>query len=120
FILNHKSRGLVLFLTFFLLLALVLWVRAYALLAPLVLLLVWMARDAYRLAKGGKPGWGASLLLIGLVLYGVSIIVTEVRPTRLVTGLPNVQPYLRSLLNPDLFEYPTRDVVGVTPIMVPC
>src|SRR5690606_38393087 len=36
------------------------------------------------------------------------------------TGLPNVQPYIRSLLNPDLFEYPTEEVVGLTPIMVPC
>lgn len=120
FILNHKSRGLVLFLTFFLLLALVLWTQAYALLVPLVLLLLWTARDAYQLAKGDQPGWGTSLLLIGIVLYGAAIIVTEVRPTRLVTGLPNVQPYLRSLLHPELFENPTEDFVGVTPIMVPC
>ncbi|WP_374687035.1 phosphonate ABC transporter, permease protein PhnE, partial [Promineifilum sp.] len=26
----------------------------------------------------------------------------------------------RSLFNPDLFEYPTEDFVGLTPIMVPC
>ncbi|MCA9866203.1 MAG: phosphonate ABC transporter, permease protein PhnE [Anaerolineae bacterium] len=120
FILNHKSRGFVLFLTFFLLLALILWTQAYALLVPLALLLLWIARDAYQLARGSQPGWGTSLLLIGIVLYGAAIIVTEVRPTRLVTGLPNVQPYLRSLLNPELFENPTEDFVGVAPIMVPC
>ena len=119
-ILSHKARGFALFLTFFALLGLVLWTQAYALLAPLALLLVWIARDAYRLAKGSAPSWGVSLLLIGIVLYGTAIIVTEVRPARLVTGLPNVTPYLRSLFNPDLFETPTEEVVGLTPIMVPC
>jgi phosphonate transport system permease protein len=81
---------------------------------------VWAARDAYLLAKGRQPGWGAALLLAGIVLYGVAMIVTEVQPTRLVTGLPNVQPYIRSLLNPELFEYPTEEIVGLTPVMVPC
>jgi len=120
FIVNQKSRGVILFLTFFLLLALVLWTKAYVLLIPLLLLLVWGARDAYRLAKGRQPGWGASLLLIGIVLYGAATLVTDVRPRRLITGLPNVQPYLRSLFNPDLFERPTEDFIGLSPIMVPC
>lgn len=119
-ILNHKARGLVLFLTFFSLLGLVLWTQAYALLGPLALLLAWIGRDAYQLAKGQEPSWGVSLLLIGIVLYGSAILVTDVRPTRLVTGLPNVTPYLRSLFNPDLFETPSEEFVGVTPIMVPC
>ncbi|MBP9501113.1 MAG: phosphonate ABC transporter, permease protein PhnE [Candidatus Promineofilum sp.] len=120
FIVHHKSRGFVLFITFFLLLALVLWTKAYVLLIPLLLLLVWGARDAYRLAKGRQQGWGTSLLLIGIVLYGAATLVTDVRPGRLITGLPNVQPYLRSLFNPELFEQPTTEFVGVTPIMVPC
>lgn len=120
FILKHISRGVALFLSFFLLLALVLWTKAYVLLVPLLLLLIWNSRDAYRLAKGRQPGWGASLLLIGLVLYGTATLVTDVRPARLITGLPNVQPYLRSLLHPDLLEQPTRDLVGLSPIMVPC
>ena len=119
-ILNHKARGLVLFLTFFALLGLILWTQAYALLGPLALLLAWIGRDAYQLAKGQEPSWGVSLLLIGIVLYGSAILVTDVRPTRLVTGLPNVTPYIRSLFNPDLFETPTEEFVGVTPIMVPC
>ena len=120
FILNQRSRGLILFITFFLLLALVLWTEAYVLLIPLLLLLVWSGRDAYQLAKGRQPGWGASLLLIGIVLYGTATLVTEVRPGRMITGLPNVRPYLRSLFNPDLFEQPTDDFIGLTPVMVPC
>ena len=120
FILGYRSRGVGLFLTFFLLLALVLWTRTYALLAPLLLFLGWIARDAYQLAQGKQPRWGAALLLVGLVLYGAATVVTEVRPTRLVTGLPSLQPYLRSLLNPDLFEYPTEETIGLTPVMVPC
>ena len=120
FLVGQRARGFVLFLTVFILLGLVLWSGALALLAPLALLLVWSARDAYRLARGRQPGWGAALLLTGVVLYGVAIIVTDVRPTRLITGLPGIQPYIRSLLNPELFEVPTQDFVGVTPIMVPC
>jgi phosphonate transport system permease protein len=120
FILRQRARGVALLLTFVILLGLVLWTRAFVLLVPLLLLLVWSARDAYQLAKGKQPGWGTALLLAGVVLYGVAMIVTEVRPVRLITGLPNVQPYIRSLLNPDLFEYPTDDLIGVTPVMVPC
>lgn len=120
FILKERSRGFVLFLTVIILLGLIAWTRAFVLLVPMVFLFIWSARDAYRLAKGRQPGWGAALLLAGLVLYGTAIVVTEVRPTRLITGLPNVQPYLRSLFNPDLFEQPTEEIVGVAPIMVPC
>ncbi len=120
FILKERSRGLALFLTFFILLGLVLWIQLYALLAPLLLLWLWIARDAYQIARGKQPRWGIALLLIGVVLYGAATVVTEVRLTRMVTGLPRVQPYLRSLFNPDLFEQPTDDYIGVTPIMVPC
>lgn len=120
FILKERSRGFVLFLTVIILLSLIAWTRAFVLLVPMVFLFFWSARDAYRLAKGRQPGWGAALLLAGLVLYGTAIVVTEVRPTRLITGLPNVQPYLRSLFNPDLFEQPTEEITGVAPIMVPC
>ncbi|HNS40908.1 MAG TPA: hypothetical protein PKJ56_11765, partial [Promineifilum sp.] len=108
FILHQKSRGVALFITFFLLLALVLWIKVYVLLIPLLLLLLWMGRDAYQLAKGRQPGWGASLLLAGIVLYGAATIVTDVRPARMITGLPSVQPYLRSLLHPELLEQPTK------------
>lgn len=118
--LRERVRGATIFITFAVLLALVLWTRAYVLLVPLGLLLLWNTRDAYQLARGKQPGWGTALLLAGLVLYGVATLVTEVRPARMITGLPNVQPYIRSLLNPDLFEYPTEEVVGLTPIMVPC
>lgn len=120
FLLRERTRGITLFLTFFALLGLVLWTKTYALLAPLALLLLWIARDAYQIARGKQPRWGVALLLIGLVLYGAATFVTQVRPARLITGLPNVQPYLRSLLRPELFEYPTQDYFGVTPIMVPC
>jgi phosphonate transport system permease protein len=120
FILKQRARGVALLLTILVLLGLILWTRAYALLAPLILLVLWNARDAYRLARGKEPRWGAALLLAGIILYGVSAIVTQVRVARLITGLPSVQPYLRSLLNPELFEYPTEDVVGLAPILVPC
>ena len=63
FILGHRSRGIGLFLTFCLLLALVLWTGTYALLAPLLLFLGWIARDAYQLAQGKPPRWGVALLL---------------------------------------------------------
>ncbi|CUS04909.2 membrane protein of unknown function [Candidatus Promineifilum breve] len=120
FILRQRTRGVVLLLTVAALLGLILWTRAYALLAPLVLLVLWNARDAYQIAHGKEPRWGTALLLIGIILYGAATLVTEVRPARLITGLPSVQPYLRSLLNPELFEYPTEDFAGVAPIMVPC
>ena len=120
FLLKERARGLSIFLCFVLLTGLVLWTGAFVLFVPLFLLLLWNARDAYLLSKGKRPGWGAALLLIGLILYSASAIVTEFRPARLVTGFPNVFPYIRSLLNPELFEYPTDDIAGLTPVFVPC
>ena len=120
FILGQRTRGVTIFLCIVLLGALVWWTGATVLAAPLLLLHLWNVRDAYQVAQGKEPRWGAALLLIGLVLYGAATLVTEVRPERLITGLPNVVPYLRSLVNPELFEYPTEEVAGVTPIMIPC
>ncbi|HMT20564.1 MAG TPA: hypothetical protein PKE20_04840, partial [Promineifilum sp.] len=118
--LRERVRGATIFATFAVLLALVMWTKAYVLLVPLGLLLIWNARDAYQLARGRRPGWGTALLLAGLVLYGVAALVTEVRPARMITGLPNVQPYIRSMLHPEMFEHPTEEIAGLTPIRVPC
>ena len=120
FILGRRARGLALFLTVIVLGALVWWSGAFVLLAPLLLLFLWSARDAYQMGKGKEPGWGAALLLAGLVLYGVGAIVTEINPARLITGFPSVAPYVRALAHPDLFEYPTDDIVGIAPVLVPC
>jgi len=120
FALGQRARGGVILLTVVLLAALILWSSTYVLFVPLALLHLWNVRDALQIARGKRPGWGLALLLIGLVLYSVATIVTQVRPSRLVTDFPNVFPYIRSLLNPELMEQPTEDIIGVAPIMVPC
>jgi len=120
FVLGQRVRGLVLFLSFFILGGLVLWSGVLVLLVPLGLFLLWNVRDAYLLGKGREPGWGTALLLVGLILYGVGVLVTEIRPARLVTGFPAMTPYVRALLNPDLLEYPTDPLTGIGPIQVPC
>jgi phosphonate transport system permease protein len=55
-----------------------------------------------------------------LILYGLAFVATEVNIPRLITGWPNMQPYLRALVQPELLEYPTEDKVGSAPIQVPC
>lgn len=120
FLLRERERGIFLFLTIAVLGGLVAWYGALALWAPLLVLWGWQVRDAYRLAQGKKPGWGAALLLTALVLYGLGVAVTNIQPTRLVTGFSSMLPYVQALTEPDLLEYPTDDLEGIAPIQIPC
>jgi phosphonate transport system permease protein len=117
---QQRERGVFLLLVILVLGGLIAYFGALALWAPLMALWLWQVRDAYQLAKGKQPGWGAALLLTALILYGLGIAVTEIRPTRLVTGFPSMLPYVRALTEPDLLEYPTTDIEGIAPIQIPC
>jgi phosphonate transport system permease protein len=120
FILGERARGIGFFATVVILGGLIAWQQTLALLVPLVFIYLWGAWDAYRLAVGKKDRPGAPILLAVLIVYGLAFVVTEIQPTRLVTGWPRMQPYLRALVQPELLEYPTEDVVGTAPILVPC
>lgn len=118
--LRRRVRGVALFVSIGVLLALVLWIGATALLAPIAVLWLWNAWDAFQIGRGGELRWSVAFLLAALVVYGLAFSVTEVRPQRLVTGWPAMQPFIRSLFQPELFEYPTNDTVGSVPIQIPC
>jgi phosphonate transport system permease protein len=120
FILGSRGRGISLLVAILALGALVFWQGTTALLAPLVLMWLWGAWDAYRLAGGRKGGTGLPVLLAALIVYGLGYSATEVRPARLVTGWPSMAPYLKALTEPELFERPTEDRIGYTPFQVPC
>ena len=120
FILGERARGLGFFATVVILGGLIAWQQTLTLLVPLVFIYLWGAWDAYRLAAGKKGHLGAPILFAVLIVYGLAFVVTEIRPTRLVTGWPQMQPYLKALVQPELLEYPTEDVVGLAPILVPC
>jgi phosphonate transport system permease protein len=119
-LLGEQARGIGLLASMLGLGALLLWQGTVALWAPLAAIWLWGAWAAYQTAKGRKPGMGLPFLLGFLILYGVGVTVTDVRPQRLVTGWPSVQPYLRALTQPELLEYPTEDLVGGVPFQVPC
>jgi phosphonate transport system permease protein len=120
FLLGERGRGIGFFLTTIALGALIFWQQSTVFLAPLVALWLWGAWDAYRLAAGRKGSLGAPLLLAVLIVYGLGFKATEVRPTRLVTGLPGVMPYLRALTQPELMTHRAEDVAGRVPFQVPC
>ena len=120
FILGERARGVGFFATVVILGGLIAWQQALTLLVPLVFIYLWGAWDAYRLAVGKKGRLGAPILFAVLIVYGLAFVVTEIKPTRLVTGWPQMQPYLKALVQPELLEYPTEDIVGTAPIFVPC
>ena len=70
--------------------------------------------------RGTRGRLGTPLLLAALIVYGLGFKATDVRPARLVTGLPGVMPYLRALTEPELMTHPTQDVRGTVPFQVPC
>ncbi len=121
FVLGKRSRGVGLLLVVLVLGGLILWKAAIALLAPLAGIWLWTAWDAFQLARGRQSGGlGVPFLLGALIVYGLGISVTEVRPARLVSSWPSMLPYLKALTQPELMTYPTNDVTGQTPIQVPC
>jgi phosphonate transport system permease protein len=120
FLKAERGRGVGFLLTIVVLGALIAWQGTFALLAPLALIWLWGAWDAYSLAAGRKGRLGAPFLLAALIVYGLGFRATEVQPTRLVTGLPGVLPYLKALTQPELMTHPTQDMVGRVPFQVPC
>lgn len=119
-LLGDWGRGIALLLAVLLLGAMIYWQGAIALVAPLAGIWLWGAWSAYGQARGRRSGVGLPFLLGVLILYGLGAQATDLQPTRLVTGWPRVQPYLRALVQPELLEFPTEDLVGSTPIQVPC
>ena len=120
FVLGDRIRGIGYLATILILGALIAWQGTLTLLVPLVFIWLWGAWDAYRLAVGKEGRLGVPILLAVLIVYSLAFVVTEIRPTRLITGWPDMQPYLKALVQPRLLEYPTEDRVGLTPIFVPC
>jgi phosphonate transport system permease protein len=120
FILGERIRGIGFLATIALLGALIAWQGTIALLVPLAFIWLWGAWDAYRLAAGKGGRLGAPILLAALIVYGLAFVATEFDPVRLVTGWPRMQPYLQSLVQPELLEYPTEDRIGTVPMQVPC
>jgi phosphonate transport system permease protein len=120
FVLGQRLRGVAYLLTILITGGLIAWQQAYVLLIPLLFIWLWGAWDAYRLAVGQEGRLGTPILLAVFIVYGLGIKATEINPTRLLTGWPGMQPYLKALTQPELLEYPTEDLTGITPFQVPC
>ncbi len=119
-VLGKRSRGAGMLLVVVALGGLILWKNTVALLAPLAGIWLWTAWDAFQLARGRQSGMGVPFLLGALIVYGLGVSVTDVRPARLVSSWPSMLPYLKALTRPELMTYPTNDVIGQTPIQIPC
>lgn len=120
FILGERGRGIGFLATIIILGGLIAWQANIALLIPLAFIWLWGAWDAYRLAKGEEGRLGAPVLFAILIVYGLAWVATEVNPSRLISGWPGMQPYLKALTEPELMEHPTEDLIGDRPIQVPC
>jgi phosphonate transport system permease protein len=120
FILGERARGIGFLATIIILGGLIAWQATTALLIPLIFIWLWGAWDAYRLARGETGRLGAPVLFAVLIVYGLAFVATEVNVTRLISGWPGMQPYLKALTEPELMEYPTEDLIGDRPIQVPC
>ena len=120
FWLGQRWRGLAILAAGIILLALILWSGLTVLLAALGMFWLWNSWDAFHLAGGRTTGLALPVLMAALVIYGIGVTAAEVQPTRLVTGWPAMQPYLAALARPELLARPTEDLIGVTPVQVPC
>jgi phosphonate transport system permease protein len=120
FVLGHRGRGISLLVSILALGILIFWQGTSALLAPLGLMWLWGAWDAYRLGGRRKGGTSLPVLLAVLVVYGLGSVATEVHPARLISGWPSMKAYLVALTQPELFTHQTEDQIGSTPFQVPC
>jgi phosphonate transport system permease protein len=120
FALGDRQRGVAYLVSIVALALLILWRGTAMLLIPLVGIWLWGVWDAFRLASAYRPGLGLPFSLGALIVYALSLSATEIRPHRLVSGWPGMQPYLRALTRPELLAYPTEDLIGHVPFQVPC
>lgn len=118
--LGQRSRGLAVLATVVILALLIGWSGLTALLAPLAVVWAWGSWDAYQAAQGRPTSRSLPVLMALLIVYGISVVQTEMRPSRLATGWPAMQPYVSALFRPELLTYPTEDTIGILPIQVPC
>ncbi len=118
--LGQRIRGLALLASVIILALLIVWSGLTALLAPLAVFWAWGSWDAYQVAQGGSAGRSLPVLMSLLIVYGISVVQTEIRPNRLLTGWPAMQPYIGALFRPELMTYPTEDTVGILPFQIPC
>jgi len=114
------GRGFGIFLTILVLVGLILWRGTGVLFAPVLGIWVWNVWDAWQVGQGRRPRMTVPALLAIIVIYSIAFITTEVQPRRMITGWSSMQPYVRALFHPELFEHPTEDLVGSAPILVPC
>jgi len=120
FVQGQRQRGIGLFIAVILLAVLIAWRGPVVLFVPLAALWLWGAWDAWRLAGGRKLRSSIPYALCAFILYALAWSAVEARPYRMVSGWTSVRPYLRALVQPELFEYPTEDLAGRVPIQVPC
>ncbi len=120
FLLGNRGRGISLLVTILGLGALIFWQGITVLLVPLVLLWLWGVWDAFGFAGGRKGGAVLPVFLAAVIIYGLGLVVTEVRPTRLFTGWSSMKPYLLALTQPELLTHQTEDQIGFVPFQVPC
>ncbi|HID33264.1 MAG TPA: phosphonate ABC transporter, permease protein PhnE [Anaerolineae bacterium] len=114
------SRGFGILLTIVVLVGLILWRGTGVLFAPVLGIWVWNMWDAWQVSKGRQPRMAVPALLAIIVIYSMAFITTEVQPRRMITGWESMGPYVRALFHPELFEYPTEDLIGTAPIQAPC
>ena len=120
FLSGRRNRGLSLFAGVIAMAALVLWWQVPSLLLPVAAIWLWNAVDAFFLASGREIRSSIPIVLAGLVIYVIGFNAVNFRMDRLQGGRQAITPFVRSLVNPELFTYETEDLVGLEPIQVPC
>ncbi len=118
--LGERGRGISFLTAVVVLGALIAWQGTAVLWIPLAFIWLWNVWDAYRLSQGKFERLRTPILLAVLIIYGLAFVATEVNLDRMVSGWPNMQPYLKSLTQPELLEHPTEDKIGAVPFQVPC
>ena len=119
-LLGETSRGGGLLFSLAVMAGLILWRAMPILFVPLIAVWLWGVWDAVRCAQGRPSKTVVPFLIGALIVYALGVEATEIRPRRLVTGWPSMQPILRALTRPELLTHPTEDRIGWTPFQVPC
>lgn len=102
---GRRRRGIFVFLAT-LAIALIVVAGGEGAALPAFLAPFWLAQAAdARSVGGGRQGRPALMILLGLLpVYVVGWQVTQMAPSRLLTGFPRVAPLFRGLLRPDFTD----------------
>lgn len=120
FLLGAKGRGLALFLSVAVSIAIIQWQNLPSLYSMVILVWLWNIWDSFSLAQGVERSYFLPLLATLVVVYVAGWIITEIEPANLFRQANRAAPIVQGMLAPDFIDRESESRRARAPFEVHC